>query len=178
MRSKAGLVAEFDSPERLVAATEAMKSAGHRHLEAYSPFPIEELPELPWQRPPLTPLYALVFGSTGAIFAYVLQWWINVYDYPLNVGGFPLHSAPNFIPITFETTVLFGACAAFLGLFIHLRLPRLHHPIFDVDGFERATRDRYFLAIAADDPLFDTDRVRRALLELQALRVSPFGRLA
>lgn len=175
---KAGLVAEYGTPEVVIAAVEALKKTGLSRIEVYSPFPIEHLPELPGQRRPLTPLYALVFGLCGAGFAYILQWWINVYAYPLNVGGYPLHSAPSFIPITFETTILFASVAAFLGLMFHLRLARLHHPLFGVEGFERASIDRFFLAIDESDPRFKTDLVARALEESQALRVVPFGRMS
>ena len=171
---RSGIVAEFVLPEELVAAVESIERAGFRTFEAYSPYPIEALLEGPRPR---TPLYALVFGLFGAGLAYFIQWWINVRAYPLNVSGAPLHSAPAFIPITFETGILFAASAVFLGTLIHLGLPKLHDPLFEVEGFERASIDRFFLAIYSDDPAFDADRAAQALRDAGALRAVPFGRL-
>ena len=170
-----GVVAEFTAPGQIVAAAAAIARAGFRSVESYAPYPIEGLIE---GRRPRSPLYALIFGLLGAFLAYGIQWWVNLRGYPLNVGGFPLHSAPAFIPITFETAILFAAGAVFFGTLIHLRLPQLHHPLFDVAGFERASVDRYFLAIYSDDPIFDVDRAAQALRDAGALRAVPFGRLS
>jgi len=94
-----------------------------------------------------------------------------VVDYPLDVGGRPLHSAPAFIPITFEMAVLFGSLAALISAIVLGGLPRLWHPVFDIDGFERATIDRFWLAVEAGDGALDRDRDTAALEGAGALRV-------
>ena len=106
---------------------------------------------------------ALVAGLAGAAVQYGSQYWMNVIDYPINVGGRPLHSWPTFIPATLIVAILWAGLATLLGLLIILRLPRLHHPVFAVHGFERASQDRFFLCILSGDPLYDEPATRRFL---------------
>lgn len=173
----AGLVAEHESADEALDTARGLQAKGYRHLEVYGPYPVRELVELIHPRRPYAPRFALVFGLSGAGLAYLLQWWVNVVRYPLNVGGFPLHSWPAFIPITFEMGILFGSLGTFFGLFVVLGLPRLYHPIFEVEGFERASIDRFFISVEARDDKFDRERTAQELLEAGALRVEPYGRL-
>jgi hypothetical protein len=113
-------------------------------------------------------LGAALAGGGGA---YLLQWWINVFAHPLDVGGRPDHAAPAFVPITFEMAVLIGAASAVIAAVVLGGMPRLWDPVFEVDGFERATRDRFWLAVADGDPALDHDRDTAALEAAGALRV-------
>ena len=101
-----------------------------------------------------------------------MQYWIEVINYPLNVGGKPYNSWPAFIPITFEMTVLCASFAAVLGMLVLNKLPQPYHPVFNVPNFAMATRDRFFLAVEANDPNFDHARVVELLKSLNALEVS------
>jgi Protein of unknown function (DUF3341) len=163
-----GLMAEFDSPEDLLEAARHTYEEGYRRLDAYSPFPVHGLAEaIGFQRTRL-PLIALLGGIAGGLGGYLLQYWISVVDYPLNVGGRPLHSWPAFIPVTFELTVLVAALAAVLGMLALNGLPMPHHPVFNVSAFELATRNRFFLCLEATDPQFDEVRTRQFLERLKA----------
>ena len=93
-------------------------------------------------------------------------------DYPLNVGGKPYNSWPAFIPITFEMTVLFAAFSAVLGMLVLNKLPQPYHPVFNAPNFALATRDRFFLAVEANDPKFEHDTVVQLLKSLNAIEVS------
>lgn len=163
-----GLLAEFDTPEALVGATRRAYSEGYRKMDAYSPFPVPGLAEALGFHRDSVPLLCLIGGLIGGGGAYVLQYWINVIAFPINVGGRPLHSWPAFIPVTFEMTVLFASFGAFFGMWALNRLPMPCHPIFNSENFSAASRDRFFLCIETADPLFEMDATRDFLLNLKA----------
>jgi hypothetical protein len=168
---KLGVMAEFATPEALLLAVSKLREMGLRKLDAYTPYPIREIEPLLEIKRSYIPKVVLGMGLLGAVGAYTLQWWCAAISYPLNVGGRPLHSAPAFIPITFETTVLFAAGTSFLLALYSAGLPRLHHPVFEVEGFESASVDGYWVAIAADDPKLDALVAERELLGAGAKRV-------
>ena len=158
-----GIMAEFDSAEALVAATEKAYAAGYRRMDAYTPFPVEEVMHalhLPKSKVPLITLCAGAFGLAGA---YVMQWWMSAVNFPLNIGGKPYNSIPSWIPIMFECTVLLAALAAVGGMIFLNDLPLPYHPVFNVDRFERASNDGFFLCIESDDPRFDEKKTREFL---------------
>jgi hypothetical protein len=158
-----GLMAEFREPTELVAAVARLREAGYTRIDAFTPMPIEGLAELIGFRERRLPLVVLAGGLVGAVAGYGLQYWVSVVDYPINVGGRPLHSWPAFIPVTFELTILCAALAAVLGLLALNGLPMPYHPVFNAPRFAFASRDRFFLLVEASDPLFDR-RGTRALL--------------
>jgi hypothetical protein len=169
---RSGLLAEFDSPEALVRAYERLILAGFTRLSSFTPYPVRGLvTKLPESKVPWIMLGA---GLLGGGFGYLLQWWCNVRAYLINVGGRPLHSAPAFIPITFESAVLAAALAGFFVLLFFCGLPRLYHPVFTVDGFERASVDRFWLGVDGDDPRY-SDALAEDLAALGALRTVRLG---
>jgi Protein of unknown function (DUF3341) len=167
-----GLIAEFDTPTELVNAAERTRLAGYRDFDAYSPIPIEELSEAMGMRRTRLPLIVLIGGICGGLAGYGLEYWSSVIEYPMNVGGRPFHSWPQFIPVTFETTVLGAALAAFVGMWALNGLPQPYHPVFNVPAFERASRDRFFIVIEARDARFDLTATKQFLQGLHPLGVS------
>jgi len=167
-----GLMAEFSDPNELVAAARRAHEAGYRRMDAYTPFPVEELAEAMGIHRTRLPFLVLMGGIAGALAGYGLAYWTSVIDYPLNVGGRPFNSVPSFIPVTFETTVLFAALTAVLGLLAINGLPMPYHPVFNVPRFALASQDRFFLCIEATDPLFDREHTRRFLERLVPRAVS------
>jgi hypothetical protein len=167
-----GLMAEFHTAEELIEAVHKVHEAGFRHVDALTPYPIEEVAhalELPRSK---MPLIVLGGGITGGLAGYMLQYWSQVLEYPMNIGGRPFHSWPAFIVPTFEMTILFAALSAVLGMFALNGLPEPYHPVFNVPRFALASRDLYFLVIEARDPKFDPEETRRFLLDLHASEVS------
>jgi len=161
-----GLLAEFHSPEELLLAARRAYQQGYREMDAYSPFPVEGLAEAIGHHRTRLPLIVLIGGLIGCVSGFLLQYWASVIHYPLNVGGRPLNSWPAFVPITFETTVLFAAISAVLGMLALNRLPMPYHPVFNVERFALASRNRFFLAIETRDPKFDYARTRQFLESL------------
>lgn len=171
-----GLMAEFDNPTALVAGAEKARLAGYRQMDAYSPIPIEELSDALGLERTRLPKLVLLGGILGGLGGYGLQYWSQAIAYPLNIGGRPLHSWPQFIPVTFETTVLGAALSAFLGMWALNKLPQPYHPVFNVPEFARASTDRFFLCIEATDPRFDraaTETFLRGLHPLGVTEVAP-----
>ncbi len=166
-----GLLAEFVEPDELVKATARIYDAGYRDFEAYTPMPVEGLPEavgFPRSRMPLT---VLIGGVVGCLAGFGMQYYFTVIDYPLNIGGRPLNSWPSFVPVVFELTVLFAALSAVLGMLAMNGLPRPHHPLFGVPQFDRATQDRFFVCIRRTDPMFHEQTTREFLQRLGAKEV-------
>lgn len=170
-----GVLAEFDDPDRLIAAVRRTREAGYKQFDAYTPFPIEGLAAAMDIAGPMPTRAAVAGGVVGAGAGLLLQWWINVVDYPLNIGGRPLADWPSFALPAFETAVLFAVVAAVLAMLIRNRLPRLSHPLFGVDRFQLANANAFFLVIEAGDPRFDPDRTTDFLrgLEPASLRAVP-----
>jgi hypothetical protein len=166
-----GLMAEFDHPKALVDAAERARLAGYRHMDAYTPIPIEELTEALGLRRTRLPLLVLLGGIAGCLGGFGLQYWASAIEYPMNVGGRPFNSWPQFIPITFETTVLGAALTCFIAMWALNKLPQPYHPVFNVPEFVRASADRFFLVIETTDPRFDRQATERFLQGLDAVGV-------
>jgi len=164
-------MAQFDSPGALVAAARETYRAGYRQINGYSPFPIEELSEAIGFKRTALPLIVLIGGIVGALGGFFMQYWIEVINYPINVGGKPFNSWPAFIPITFECTVLVAAFSAVLGMLALNKLPQPYHPVFNAERFALATRDRFFLVIEARDPKFDHAKTQEFMNTLNAKEV-------
>lgn len=165
-------VAEFDGEEPFVAAVSALHEHGYVTLEAYSPYPVPRVDATLHARRSSLPFIVFVGGVLGGALGYWVQWFANAVSYPLNIGGRPAHATPAFFIPTFETTVLCAALAAFFGLFALLRLPRPWHPLFEMNEFERASIDRFWIAIDARDPSAGPELTPHALETLHACRVT------
>jgi len=162
-----GLMAEFTTPKELVDGTRAVYEAGYRNFDAYSPMPIEEAAEAMGLHKSRLPFLVLLGGIFGGLSGFGMAYWTSVIDLPLNVAGRPLNSWPAFIPITFETTILFAAFAAVFGMIALNGLPQPYHPVFNHERFAMASRDRFFVCIEATDPKFDKQDTERFLKDLK-----------
>ncbi len=167
-----GLLAEFENEESIVEATQKTVDAGYRHIETYTPYPLEELLDIQHLHKNKVALVILIGGLTGCAVGFLMQYFASVIHYPINVGGRPLNSWPAFIPVMFECTVLFAAFSAMIGMMVMNKLPRPHHPLFEIERFRYATQDRFFLSIEAEDPYFEKDATRQFLEELNPHEVT------
>jgi hypothetical protein len=167
-----GLMAEFEEHQQLLEAAKRAYAQGYRRMDAFSPFPIEGLAEALGHEMTLVPLFTLMGGIAGGLGAYFMEWYSMGPLYPLNVGGRPLNSWPNFIPVTFELTVLIAAISALISMLVINKLPQPHHPVFNVPEFRRASIDRFFLCIEVEDPKFDREKTWEFLDTLKPLMIA------
>jgi len=167
-----GLMAEFRNPEELTQAAYQARQAGYRHVDAYSPFPIEGLAEVLGMKNAGVPTIMFIGGLCGLLGAIALAYYTQVYDYPLNIGGRPYFSIVSFIPIIFECTVLLSAISGVVGMIVLNKLPMPYHPVFNVPRFELASRNAFFLTIEARDPHYDADRTRAFLEGLHPMEIN------
>lgn len=165
-----GVMAEFETPTELLVATRQAYAEGYRRMDAYTPFPIEELTDALGFHHTRLPLIVLIGGLVGCIGGFGLQYWASTMAYPLNVGGRPFNSWPMFIPVTFELTILVAALSAVFGMLALNGLPQPYHPVFNVPRFALASRNRFFLCIMARDRKFDRKGTREFLENLDGAR--------
>jgi hypothetical protein len=168
---KAHVLGEFEREHALLDAARVLRARGHASLDIHSPYPLHGADEALGLKRSTVPLVALVGGVTGAVTGYLLQWYVAAFAWPLNVGNRPPHSAPAFIPVTFELGVLFAALAIFFGLLGgYFGFPRTHHPVFEVEAFRSATIDALWLSAEVDGK--DAEPVAQELRRLGARHVS------
>ncbi len=166
-----GLIAEFPAPADLVRAAREVHAAGYRKVDAYTPYPVEEVLDALHLHGSPVPKIVLAGGLFGLAAGWGLEYWASVVSFPMNIGGRPYNAWPAFVVPAFETTVLFAALAAVVGMLALNGFPHPYHPVFNVPSFVTASRDRFFLCIEADDPRFDLEKTREFLSGLGAADV-------
>jgi hypothetical protein len=166
-----GLMAEFATPDEILAAARRARVAGYRDMEAYTPYSVEGLSEELGLKRTGVPFIVLGGGLVGAGVGFLMEYWSMAVDYSFDVGGRPFNSWPVYIPITFEVMVLVASFSALFAMMFLNGLPRLHRPVFNVARFAQATQDRFFLCIEATDPRFDPQATRQFLAGLGAAEV-------
>ncbi len=158
-----GYLVGFDKVDELLVGAAKVRDAGYTCWDAHTPFVIHGLDAAMGIKKTVLPYIVFAAGLTGTCAGILLQWWTNAIDYPFLISGKPLFSLPANIPIAFETTILFAAISALVGMLALNGLPRLSHPLFANRSFKRVTDDRFFISIEARDPLFDPARTREFL---------------
>ncbi len=166
------MVVEFATAHDLIAATRRLRETGARRIGTYTPFPLPELEELLVGRQDLLPVLVFLCGIAGLVWGFAMQYWGAVASYPINVGGRPLDSWAAFVPTCFEFGVVWAVTGGFLLFFAFTRLPRFHHPMWAVPGFEGASRDAFFRSVEAADPRFDAGHLRTIGRECRARRIT------
>jgi hypothetical protein len=166
------LIAEFAAPAMLQAALPLVRAAGHQTLDAFTPYPVEGLAEQLDMPPPRIRQAMLAGGLIVAGAAFALQCYSAIIAYPINSGGRPLYSWQVFVLVPFEVGIFAAALAGVIAFLYGCGLPRLHHPLFEISGFERATQDHFFLLAMANDEGDSLRDLRRVLERAGAVVVT------
>ncbi len=156
-------LAEYATPQQLIEACKAVRDAGYKNWDAYSPFPVHGIDPAMGIRPTILPWLVLGAGLTGMMLGLLMEIGLNGFDYPWIVSGKPLWSVPAFVPVAFETTILLSALTAFGGCLVLNMLPNLYNPLFKKKRFAKATDDKFFISIESDDKLFDEQKTKSLL---------------
>ncbi len=167
-----GIIATFEEPQAIQRAASALRQSGYEALEAYTPYPIDELADI--IHPPrkhVVPIVMFVAAIFGAAVGFWIQYWGEALSYPINVGGRPFNSWPAFIVSAFEIMLLSAVTAGFVGLLAASRLTLLYHPIFNAETFQNASRDRFILCVEKRDPRFDALFLRRSFEQFGAISI-------
>lgn len=159
----AGLLAEYTTPDALLAAARRVRESGFTRWDCHTPYPVHGIDGAMGIVRTRLPLFVFACGLTGAGLALLMQWWMNAFDYPFIISGKPYFSLPAFIPVMFEVTVLLSAIGTVLGMLMRNNLPEYYTPLFHSARFRRATDDRFFLAIDSRDARFDRKLTRKLL---------------
>lgn len=167
--SPAQLLGEFADPTRMLSAIDALRANGYRRLETFTPFDIPELDDHLHLGRSRLPMFVLACGVAGLVASYAIQWWANVHEYPLNIGGRPVNAVPAFVLSTFEGAILGAALGAFVGLLLWLRLPDYSSPLESVSAFERASTDRFLILVGGIQSRFDSARAEHVMKEAGAM---------
>ncbi len=170
-----GLLAEYETATAIVEASMELRDAGYSRWDAHTPFPVHGLDDAMGLRSTKLPRLVLGAGILGGSLGLLLQYWTNAVDYPVIISGKPLFSIPANIPVMFEITILLAAISAFVGMLAFNGLPRLHHPVFSSANFRRATDDRFFISIEAEDPMFDNKKTRALLEQSGCVSIESLG---
>jgi hypothetical protein len=141
------VLAEFATTDALLAGTRQMREGGYKDLDTHTAFPVHGLEEALGLGRPKIPTIVLLGAIAGACIAYSMIYYMNVFDWPLNIGNRPAHGPPAMIPITFELAVLLGGGSAFFGFFALAGLPKPYHPTFESEEFSRFSVDSFFLSV-------------------------------
>lgn len=166
-KGKRGVAGIWSDEHQLVHAAKKVREAGFKKFDAVSPFPLHGIDEAMGIPRSFIPWVTLLFGLAGGSFGAWFTWWTSAVDFPLNIGGKPLWSLAAFIPVIFETTILFAALSSVAAMILINGLPKVDPPVIDPD----LTCSKFALFIPEDDNGFDVAKVEKLFKELGASEV-------
>ena len=167
-----GVIGTFDSAPDIYEACKKTNEAGFKKWDSYTPYPVHGLDKVSGQRRSLVGAFTLAGGITGFTLANIMVWFMNMYDYPLIVGGMPFYSPIFPFPVSYELTILLSAFGTLFGMFALNRLSQHHSPLFNYKEMFKCTDDTFALCIEAKDPNFDAEKTAKFLENLGAKNIT------
>ncbi|MEO2037434.1 MAG: DUF3341 domain-containing protein [Martelella sp.] len=148
-------VAGFAGPEGLASHLATLRQRGYRKLDVLGPYFSEEIADALDAGDNRVAWITLAGGLFGALAGLGVQLYAN-YAYPLNIGGRPVFAWHPLPIIPLEVAVMSAIVFAVIGTLLSCRLPKLHHPDFEIPDFSAS--DRFYILVHATDEHFDTAR--------------------
>jgi hypothetical protein len=167
--------AEFANPKELYAAAEKVRDRGIKAWDCYTPYYIHGLDKAMGLKKSLVGLFTFGGGLAGLTGGFLLITISSVYVYPLDTQGKPFFSLPGFVPILDLLMIILSAIMSIVGMTTLCMLPRLHHPLWEWDAFMRATHDKFFIVIEANDPRFNEKSAIDLLSEIGGTNLTYIG---
>jgi hypothetical protein len=169
------IAAEFDGPKSLYAAAEKIRDRGFKGWDCYSPYYVHGLDKAMGLRKSFVGLFTFFGGLSGLVGGFLLVTITSVYVYPMDTQGKPFFSLPGFVPILDLLMIILSAAISIVGMIVLSGLPRLHHPLWEWEDFTRATHDKFFIVIEANDPRFNEKASIDLLTELGGTNLTYVG---
>ncbi|PWU16465.1 MAG: DUF3341 domain-containing protein [Verrucomicrobia bacterium] len=160
-----GMIAEFITANSVLHAAQAVRNAGFRKWDVFTPFPVHGMDRAMGLKNSKVGWFAFLGGVAGYTTGMLMIWFMNTVDYPIVIGGKPMFSPFSAFPPSYELTILFGAFGSLGGMLFLNRLPRLHNPLLKNKRFSLVTHDRFFILIECDDPKYSEVETRKLLEE-------------
>jgi hypothetical protein len=167
--------AEFSGPKALYQAAEKVRDKGYKGWDCYTPYYIHGLDKAMGAKKSFVGLFTFVGGLSGLMGAFLLITITSVYVYPIDTQGKPFFSLPGFVPILDLLMILLSAIMSIVGMTTLNMLPRLHHPLWEWPDFHRATHDKFFIVIEANDPRFNQKSAIDLLTEIGGTNLTLIG---
>lgn len=151
----------YDDEDVLLHAIEDVRSSGIKIHEVYSPYPVHGIDEVLGYKRSKLPIAAFLFGMLGTSLALTMQFYMMRFDWPMIIGGKDFAAVPDFIPVTFEMTVLLAAFGMVGVFMISSNLKPWSQPrIFDL----RITDDKHVMAIdIANNTSLESEKIQEIL---------------
>ena len=159
----------YDDEDEVLHAVTAVKAQGIKIEDVFTPFPIHGLDVAVGHARTRLPIAAFMFGSLGMVSALALISYTMVFDWPMIIGGKDFFALPNWIPVTFEGTVLFTA----FGLVTTFCVSNNLYPGNKAEPLDlRITDDKFVMAINVDKNKVSTADIKKALKDSGAIEVN------
>lgn len=167
--------AEFANPKELYAAAEKVRDHGFKGWDCYTPYYIHGLDKAMGLKKSFVGLFTFAGGLAGLTGGFLLITITSVYVYPIDTQGKPYFSLPGFVPILDLLMIILSAIMSIVGMTTLCMLPRLQHPLWEWDAFNRATHDKFFIVIEASDPKFNEKASADLLREIGGTNLTYIG---
>jgi hypothetical protein len=159
-----GMAAIFDTEAEVLVAAKKVKDMGFKKFDAITPYPVHGMEEACGIKRSWIPYVAFTMAVIGCSSGWLLTWWTSAVNWPLNIGGKPMHSLPAFIPIMFELTILFSALSSVAALFYACGLPKIDPPTIHPD----LTCSKFGIFIPSTDAGYDEGKIEALYKSLNA----------